>query len=149
MLTNSAPVSGCPPFAEESWKYLGLRQAPSSSSPSSTPARAPGEFFVACRSVRCKLPNVHPTTGTRHDAQPERELRLWRGAVDPGAPRKGCMGMQLCARFPSEDEERVLDEGEELHALGFEIEAGMGIEVLQRGSHEYIAYDHQKGEVED
>ena len=80
-----------------------------------------------CKS-RCKMPNVDPATGVRHRVEPDRSLRKYRD-VDQGAPKYGCLGMQLCPIFHDANEptthESVLEVGAELS-------------VLQRGSHVYI-----------
>lgn len=77
---------------------------------------------------RCKLPNVDPQTGIRHKVEPDRALRKFRD-VDEGAPKMGCMGMQLCPVFPN------AKSGDEPDAY---IEVGMSIDVVKRGSHLYI-----------
>ena len=74
------------------------------------------------------MPNVDPTTGVRHRLEPDRSLRKYRD-VDEGAPKWGCLGMQLCPMFQDADDptrrESVL-------------EVGMEVVVLERGSHVYI-----------
>jgi hypothetical protein len=74
------------------------------------------------------MPNVDPTTGVRHQLEPDRSLRKYRD-VDKGAPKWGCLGMQLCPMFQGTDDptrrESVL-------------EVGMEVAVLERGSHVYI-----------
>lgn len=74
------------------------------------------------------MPNIDPDTGIRHRVEPDRSLRKHRD-VDEGAPKYGCLGMQLCPMFCDADDpskrEAVL-------------EVGMELSVLQRGSHVYI-----------
>lgn len=74
------------------------------------------------------MPNVDPDNGFRHRLEPDRALRKYRD-VDEGAPRFGCLGMQLCPMFGNAEEptNRVSV-----------LEAGMKLSVLQRGSHLYI-----------
>lgn len=76
----------------------------------------------------CKLPNVDPDTGIRHKAEPDRALRKFRD-VDEGAPKMGCMGMQLCPMFPDAKSAGMLQSY---------IEVGMDIDVKQRAYHVYI-----------
>lgn len=88
---------------------------------------------VVLTSLRsCKMPNVDPDTGLRHDVEPDRALRRHRD-VDEGAPRKGCMGMQLCPLFDT-----AAAPGVRMDDLESWIEVGMTMEVLKRGSHFYI-----------
>lgn len=74
------------------------------------------------------MPNVDAMTGVRHRAEPDHSLRRYRD-VDAGAPKWGCLGMQLCPLFPDagNDEKRE-----------FVIEVGMECTVLQTGQHLYI-----------
>jgi len=78
--------------------------------------------------VRCLLPNVDPDTGIKHRAEPDRSLRAHR-QVDAGAPNKGCLGMQMTPLFDKT-----------AHPLDMEstLELDMGVEVLEKGQHEYI-----------
>ncbi|KAG6110540.1 hypothetical protein E4U31_005647 [Claviceps sp. LM219 group G6] len=77
--------------------------------------------------TRCKLPNVDPATGVRHGVEPDRSLRKYR-QIDDGAPRMGCLGMQLCPVFPNTGTPAQLESY---------VEAGMDVEVLKRGPHRY------------
>ncbi|KAG6182481.1 hypothetical protein E4U36_003284 [Claviceps purpurea] len=77
--------------------------------------------------TRCKLPNVDPATGVRHSIEPDRSLRKYR-QIDDGAPRMGCLGMQLCPVFPNTGTPAQLESY---------VEAGMDVEVLKRGPHRY------------
>ncbi|KAF4126733.1 MOSC domain protein [Geosmithia morbida] len=72
--------------------------------------------------------NVDQETGVRHKFEPDRSLRRFRD-VDQGAPRWGCMGMQLCPLFAN-----AADENSRQSVL----EVGMKISVLETGSHLYI-----------
>ncbi|KAF6842098.1 MOSC domain-containing protein [Colletotrichum plurivorum] len=114
-------IAGAPPYDEESWKHVTFTQG---TSKTTTPAK----FQVSCRTVRCKLPNVDPDTGVRHGVEPDRSLRKLRN-VDEGAPRLGCLGMQMCPIFEGTD--RV----EYMQAW---LEVGMAVEVEDRGKHVYI-----------
>ncbi|KAM5378733.1 hypothetical protein ACJZ2D_004369 [Fusarium nematophilum] len=121
---NSPPphllVSGNEEYDEDTWKTLRLTHGTT---------KEECRFDVSCRTVRCKLPNVDPDTGIRHKAEPDRALRKFRD-VDEGAPKMGCMGMQLCPMFPG-----GTNEPEELHSY---VEVGMTIDVLKRAHHVYI-----------
>lgn len=77
---------------------------------------------------RCRLPNVDPDTGVRHDSQPDKSLRTFRN-VDEGAPKSGCLGMQLTPLF-----------GDAKVGAGMEnlIEVGMPVQILEQGEHLYI-----------
>ncbi|KAF7553077.1 hypothetical protein G7046_g7203 [Stylonectria norvegica] len=110
-------VSGTDEYDEDEWKRFRLSSATEECL-----------FAVTCRTVRCKLPNVDPDTGIRHRAEPDRALRKYRD-VDEGAPKMGCLGMQMCPVFPENAAPG------ELEAY---IEVGMRIDVLLRGSHTYI-----------
>ncbi|KAG6051821.1 hypothetical protein E4U17_006018 [Claviceps sp. LM77 group G4] len=112
-------VSGLPEYDEDDWKSVRFRRSgmPEESS----------VFTVTCRTVRCKLPNVDPATGVRHSVEPDRSLRKYR-QIDDGAPRMGCLGMQLCPVFPNTDTPEQLESY---------VEAGMDVEVLKRGPHRH------------
>ncbi|KAI1638129.1 MOSC domain-containing protein [Biscogniauxia mediterranea] len=114
-------ISGAPAYDEESWKRIRLR-------PGSSRLYNDAEFHVSCRTVRCKMPNVDPVSGFRHASEPDKSLRTHR-AVDEGAPRMGCLGMQLTPLFdPSLSEE----DRESWIAVG------MTVDVEERGEHVYI-----------
>ncbi|PGH09243.1 hypothetical protein AJ80_07720 [Polytolypa hystricis UAMH7299] len=78
------------------------------------------ELFAACRTVRCRLPNVDPLTGVRHPAEPDKTLKSFR-CIDGGDPNNACLGMQV---VPSVQE--------------FTIQVGDEIQVLETGKHFYI-----------
>ncbi|KAG5950422.1 hypothetical protein E4U53_005102 [Claviceps sorghi] len=113
-------VSGVEEYDEDEWKSVLFRN-------SSMPEES-SHFDVSCRTVRCKLPNVDPATGVRHNVEPDRSLRTYRD-VDDGAPRMGCLGMQLCPIFPDASTPARLESY---------VEVGMGVEVLERGPHKYL-----------
>lgn len=72
---------------------------------------------------------MDPDTGIRHAVEPDKSLRRDR-AVDAGAPKMGCLGMQMTPLF-----ENGGKTGLELESL---VEVGMSIVVLERGEHQYI-----------
>ncbi|EFQ27776.1 MOSC domain-containing protein [Colletotrichum graminicola] len=114
-------VSGAPAYDEESWKSVKFAQGASN-------VTTPSKFQVSCRTVRCKMPNVDQVTGVCHGVEPDRSLRKLR-EVDEGAPRMGCLGMQMVPLFEGTD--RV----EYMQAW---LEVGMAVDVLERGEHVYI-----------
>lgn len=110
-------VSGLPSYDEDDWKKIKFRPAGSSQSDEAT-------FHVSCRTTRCKLPNVNQETGIRHLVEPDKTLRAER-EIDEGAPKTGCLGMQMTPLF------------EDTQAPENYLETGMSIEVLERGEHLY------------
>ncbi|KAK0715742.1 hypothetical protein B0H67DRAFT_487607 [Lasiosphaeris hirsuta] len=111
-------VDGAAAYDEDTWKTIRFNPEPSST-------RERSAFHVSCRTVRCKMPNVDPDTGSRHAVEPDRSLRKFRD-VDEGAKKKGCLGMQLTPLF---------DNTESMESW---VEVGMSLEVMARGDHRYI-----------
>ena len=89
-------------------------------------------LHVSCRTVRCKMPNVDQASGARHPVEPDKSLRSLR-AVDAGAPRLGCLGMQMTPLYPRRG---AGDDGEERVSW---VAVGMDVVVEERGEHLYIA----------
>ncbi|KAJ5560679.1 MOSC N-terminal beta barrel [Penicillium frequentans] len=98
-------VQGPSAFAEDHWKRISVGGV---------------EIHAACRTVRCKLPNVDPVTGVRHPAEPDRSLKSYR-RIDDGDRTNACLGMQLVPAI----EEFVMGVGDE-------------VAVLETGVHRYI-----------
>jgi hypothetical protein len=73
---------------------------------------------------------VDQDSGHRHPVEPDKALRKFRD-IDEGAPRMGCLGMQLTPLFDTSSDTDPDD-------LESWIEEGMTVEVLERGSHKYI-----------
>ncbi|KAK7750367.1 hypothetical protein SLS62_007666 [Diatrype stigma] len=120
-------VSGAPAYDEETWKQIRLK-------PGDSGLFSDAVFHVSCRTVRCKMPNVNQTTGLRHPVEPDKSLRTLR-AVDEGAPRMGCLGMQLTPLFGSSGAGgEEVDEEERTSWVG----VGMEVVVEERGEHVYI-----------
>ncbi|CAN8102970.1 unnamed protein product [Discula destructiva] len=111
-------VSGRPAYDEDDWKMIKLSR-PQASAKSDEEAT----FHVSCRTTRCKLPNVNQDTGIRHSVEPDKTLRAQR-AIDAGAPKTGCLGMQMTPLF-----------GDSNGSQHFYLEVGMLAEVLERGEH--------------
>jgi uncharacterized protein YcbX len=99
-------VSGPKAFDEDDWKLLLLGN---------------GTYYAACRTVRCKMPNIHHETGERHPAEPDRTLRSYR-CIDEGYPSGACLGLQI---VPATSESKILAVGDKLF-------------VKERGEHIYI-----------
>ncbi|KAJ5693432.1 hypothetical protein N7462_002855 [Penicillium macrosclerotiorum] len=98
-------IQGPEAFAEDHWKRLEI---------------AGVEIHAACRTVRCRLPNVDPDSGDRHKAEPDRTLKAYR-RIDDGDRTNACLGMQLVPAI----EQFVLRVGDE-------------VRVLETGEHRYI-----------
>ena len=72
-------VTGPAAFDEDNWRKLTLASEP---------------FVAACRTVRCKMPNINQDSAERNKVEPDATMRSYR-AVDSGAPGGACMGLQL------------------------------------------------------
>ncbi|KAF4513487.1 hypothetical protein G6O67_000753 [Ophiocordyceps sinensis] len=121
-------ISGAEAYDEDDWKSVQFKQ------PAGGNKTPPSVFDVSCRTVRCKLPNVDPATGVRHRLEPDHALRKHR-EIDPGAPKAGCLGMQLCPVFERSDVP------EHLQSV---LEVGMEVDVLRRGAHLYMGQGQKK-----
>lgn len=110
-------TEGATPYQEEDWKKVRLIR---SAGAEAKVDDGEGVWYVACRCVRCLMPNIEPATGVRHRSEPNRTLRALR-KVDKGAPLHGCLGMNLVA-------ER--EEGK--------ISVGDAVQVLEVGEHVYL-----------
>lgn len=110
-------VSGVPAFEEDRWKRitLGRRLGRDHQGLFETEA----EYHVACRTARCKLPDVDPDTGIRDKSEPYASLSRTR-KVDKGACPHPCLGMQMIPLF-----QRGI------------IRVGDVVEVLETGEHCY------------
>ncbi|KAF4183445.1 hypothetical protein CNMCM8927_004972 [Aspergillus lentulus] len=108
-------VQGPEAYAEDHWKRILIRPTGAKSD-----ADAGVEVHVACRTMRCRLPNVDPATGIRHASEPDRTLKSYR-RIDPGDPTNACLGMQC---VPSVQE--------------FVIRVGDTVSLLETGEHCYI-----------
>ncbi|KAF2725871.1 hypothetical protein K431DRAFT_280601 [Polychaeton citri CBS 116435] len=136
-------LEGCPAFAEDEWTRIQvgrcLKPAKQQSEDlipvgattdddstaedivprTQTMVVADAPYHVACRTARCKMPNVDPSTGVRDNNEPLTTLRKTRD-VDPGASPHPCVGMQMIPLF---------SDGA--------IQVGEGIRVLEKGEHIY------------
>ena len=98
-------LTGPKAYAEDNWKRIRIGGE---------------EYHVSCRTVRCKMPNVHEETGEKHAYEPDFTLRKMRG-IDKGAKDYGCLGMQA---VPASE--------------WGQIRVGDRIEVLETGEHHYV-----------
>ncbi|EEP77566.1 predicted protein [Uncinocarpus reesii 1704] len=115
-------LEGLEAYDEDDWKKMRIVPGPESRvMPSSSSDDKKGvDILVACRTVRCRLPNVDPDTGERHQVEPDKTLKAMRN-IDAGADKSGCLGMML---VPVSQK--------------FTIHVGDEVEVLERGEHFYI-----------
>lgn len=109
-------------FDEDGWKRISVGRClklPSKPNKNNKPKETTGEYHIACRTARCKLPNVHPDTGIKDRNEPYSTLTRTR-QVDEGANPHPCLGMQIIPLF----QQGVLRVGDE-------------VEVLKSGEHVY------------
>lgn len=99
-------VTGPPAYDEDDWKRVRLGDY---------------EFYCACHTVRCRLPNVDPDSSFRHPVEPDKMLKSYR-CIDDGDRNNACMGLQL---VPAKN-------------VGVRLRPGDEVEVLERGEHHYI-----------
>lgn len=97
-------IAGGKAYAEDSWKRINIGDF---------------DYHVACRTVRCLLPNVNPATGVRHGSEPNRTLKSFR-RIDEGDPKNACLGMQMVPaieynKIAIGDAITVLETGEHLY----------------------------------
>lgn len=78
------------------------------------------EIYAACRTVRCRLPNVDPDTGERDKVEPDRTLKEYR-RIDEGDRTNACLGLQLVPAVEN-----------------CCIAVGDKVRVLETGKHRYI-----------
>ena len=98
-------ITGGSAYTEDTWKRIRIGGY---------------EYYVACRTVRCLLPNVNPATGVQHASEPNRTLKSMR-KVDPGDTKNACLGMQM---VPAKEYS--------------EMRVGETITVLETGEHYYL-----------
>ncbi|KAF1926468.1 MOSC domain-containing protein [Didymella exigua CBS 183.55] len=81
-------------------------------------------YHISCRTTRCKLPNVDPETGKADPNEPLTTMRKYR-VIDEGS-KNAVLGMQVTP----------LEAGE--------VKVGDIIEVLETGSHYFLAGEGEK-----
>ncbi|KAL4865382.1 hypothetical protein BDV12DRAFT_174806 [Aspergillus spectabilis] len=127
-------LSGPGAFVEDDWKVIRISRPSTSSREAKTTIKGKRReeeeeeeeeeegviIHTACRTIRCKLPNVDPDTGIRHPAEPDKTLKAYR-RIDPGDLTNACLGMQ---GVPALRDSRV--------------HVGDQISVLETGEHCYI-----------
>jgi uncharacterized protein YcbX len=72
-------ISGPAAYAEDEWKRIRIGSS---------------EYYVSCRTMRCKLPNVDPETGIKHPVEPDKTMRSFR-RIDDGDPQHAALGVQM------------------------------------------------------
>jgi uncharacterized protein YcbX len=114
-------ISGAPAFEEDKWKKIALGRRIGRDHEGLF--ETDGEYHVACRTARCKLPNVDPDTGVKDRNEPSSTLTKTR-QVDEGAYPHSCLGMQMIPLFQRGmlrvgDEVEVLETGEHVYEKMF------------------------------
>ncbi|KAK4552293.1 hypothetical protein LTR86_010464 [Recurvomyces mirabilis] len=110
-------VTGITAFEEDTWKAISVGRRIGRDKDGLFECEA--EYHVACRTARCKLPNVDPDTGVKDRNEPYTTLGKTR-KVDEGAYPHPCLGMQMIPLF-----ERGI------------LRVGDAVEVLETGEHSY------------
>ncbi|KAK3672095.1 hypothetical protein LTR78_008065 [Recurvomyces mirabilis] len=110
-------VTGISAFEEDVWKAISVGSRIGRDEEGLFECEA--EYHVACRTARCKLPNVDPDTGVKDGNEPYTTLGKTR-KVDEGAYPHPCLGMQMIPLF-----ERGI------------LRVGDSVEVLETGEHSY------------
>ncbi|KAL4876656.1 hypothetical protein BJY04DRAFT_222834 [Aspergillus karnatakaensis] len=121
-------VAGPGAFVEDDWKVIRISPSSTTSALSRNKDAKEVEeeeeegvtIYTACRTIRCKLPNVDPETGFRHSSEPDKTLKAYR-RIDRGDLTNACLGMQ---GVPAVRESRI--------------RVGDKISVLETGEHCYI-----------
>ena len=98
-------TSGPKAYDEDDWKQIMIGENQ--------------EYYCACHTVRCKLPNIDPDTAVRDKFEPDRTLKKFR-RIDAGDPKNACLGLQVIpaaqqGKIRVGDEIRVLERGEHLY----------------------------------
>ena len=109
-------ITGPSAYAEDSWKRITVGGCIRPRNQDGRMVETDGEYHVACRTARCKLPNVDPDTGMMDANEPYTTLGRTR-KVDEGAYPHPCLGMQMIPLFAQGilrvgDEVTVLETGE-------------------------------------
>jgi uncharacterized protein YcbX len=99
-------ITGPKAYDEDDWKKVRIGQH---------------MLYCSCHTVRCRLPNVDPDTGIKHEIEPDKTLKSYR-CIDDGDAKNACLGLQL---VPSKES-------------GIILKVGDSVEVLERGEHLYL-----------
>lgn len=116
-------VSDSKPYSEDTWTRIIAGRCIRKATNSEEVTETEGEYHVACRTARCKVPNVDQATGVRHPNEPYNTLSKIR-QVDQGAYPHPCLGMQMIPLFPQGllrvgDEITVAETGEHYYEKMF------------------------------
>ena len=90
-------IHGLEAFAEDNWKFIRIQRHNTARMNVDNVDHV--DVHAVSRTIRCRLPNVDPDTGVRHESEPDRTLRSYR-CIDAGEPRFACLGMQLVPAQP-------------------------------------------------
>ena len=110
-------ITGAPAHEEDTWQRITIGRCVNNIE--GQMVETDGNYHIACRTARCKLPNVNPDTGEKDVNEPYTTLGRTR-KVDKGAYPHPCLGMQVIPLF----QQGMLKVGDE-------------IQVLERGEHCY------------
>jgi uncharacterized protein YcbX len=153
-------VSGPPAYNEDDWKKIRVHPhhqnstSPTTSTsvpkPIPNPTTIPTDFHTACHTLRCRLPNVDPTTSARHPTEPDRTLKAFR-CIDTGDPSNAVMGLQLMPARPGGEaggwaevekkegvEVGMEEEEEKEKRSSTSVSVSDTIEILERGELVYV-----------
>lgn len=116
-------ISDSKPYGEDRWTRILAGRCIRRSSKGEKVQETDGEYHVACRTARCKLPNVDQNTGIRDRNEPYTTLSRTRN-VDEGANPHPVLGMQMIPLFPQGllrvgDEITVAETGEHYYEKMF------------------------------
>lgn len=111
-------VTNSPAHDEDTWKRATIGRGIKRNNNGEF-VEADGEYHVACRTARCKLPNVDQDTGLQDKNEPFTTLSRTR-KVDKGAYPHPCLGMQMIPLF----QQGIIRVGDQ-------------VEILERGEHHY------------
>jgi uncharacterized protein YcbX len=143
-------VAGPAPYDEDDWRKVRVHPNPQPQQPNQHQHRPPRhqacsdptkqksdsaeseilvDFFAACHTIRCRLPNVDPITAARHPTEPDKTLKSFR-RIDRGDDKNAALGLQL---VPARSGARAEDDGRKM-----KLRVGDEIEVLERGELVYV-----------
>lgn len=122
-------ITGPKAYDEDEWKKIRIRpkQHDTMTTQKFKPerdSREETEFFTACHTIRCTLPNVDPDTAIKHGTEPDRTLKSFR-CIDQGDSKNAALGLQIVPAKAADAAEMSLQVGDE-------------IEVLERGELVYV-----------
>ena len=127
-------VTGPPAYDEDDWNRLHLhhdaakeqmrQKLPRLPPAADAKVAAPLDFFAACHTLRCRLPNVDPARGTRHPTEPDRTLKSFR-CIDRGDETNAALGLMLVSAAQG------AEDGDGKPRM--QLRVGDAVEVVERG----------------